>query len=177
MQCFSGSWGYLWWRQTEVGVHTHRAIITHIVAFWPIRLVESGCEGCPKFATTTNKSYVRGNTRIYMMCFEVKRDITPPYSVIYVLFFSLAAVESHFAFDLKRFWSYILVLISAGFLQYAQIPIRLSSLLRCSQILIGLDTIYSLQTTWILSDFPILHVNYNRLYSLLLSRKTLYICL
>lgn len=169
MQCFFGSSGYLWRRQAEMralqrhGTHTlsnnhlHCSILRYpcgeIWLWWMSDVV-----------VPTSKSHVWGNTGIYMMCFEVKRDVTPPYTCMHYLwsfFFPLAAVESLFIlFETCLNWYF-------GFhFSRLLLPMRWINLLTFIVISIGLDFYFSLQMTWMLSDFPIVHVNYDSIYSL-----------
>ncbi len=75
MQCFLGFSGCLWRRQAEIRVvlsaHTqsnnrsHSSILRYV--WWISDVI-----------VTADKS-AWGNTGIYIMCFEVKRDVTPTY--------------------------------------------------------------------------------------------------
>lgn len=110
---------------------------------------------------TTSKS-VWGNTGIYLMCFELKRDVTPPYSYILMhylwssFFFLLAAVESdfsfHFSFYLYAF-EVMFWLTSVGFFVLRTNTNQVNQSLRFSCVLIGLVFI-SLHMNWIVEISP-----------------------
>lgn len=77
MQCFFSSSIYLWWRPAKMSgkrsIHTHKAIITWIVAFWGTYLVKSGCDGCLMLSSPQISLRLRKHWHIHN---EVKRYVT-----------------------------------------------------------------------------------------------------
>lgn len=110
-----------WDRELRKEECTHKAIITYIVAFRGTSVVESGCDRCHMLSSPQIRLYEE--TLAFTWC-ALKWKGTSLLIYLHALFmviFLLAAVESHFPFHLKCVWIYILVSISLGFLQCAQV--------------------------------------------------------